>query len=152
MKSLDFPARFIELATEINSGMPRHVVRLASDLLNEDRLPVNGSRILILGVAYKPDVADVRESPARDLIDLLQAKGALVEYHDPHVSELEVDGKPQKSSDLDDAALVSSDLVIIVTNHTGIDYGRVVQLAPRILDTRNATRDVTAGREKVRKL
>ena len=152
MKSLNFPARFIELATEINSQMPWHVVRLATDLLNEDRLAVNGARILVLGVAYKPDVSDVRESPARDVIELLRGKGGLVSYHDPHVPELEVDGTTLKSVELDDAALSGADLAIVVTNHAAMDWPRVVRLAPRVLDTRNATRDVREGREKIRKL
>jgi len=90
MKSLNFPARFIDLATEINGNMPEHVVSRIADLLNDDRLAVNGSRVLVLGVAYKADVADVRESPALDVIRLLAARGADVRYHDPHVSELEV--------------------------------------------------------------
>ena len=152
MKSLNFSARFIELATEINGGMPRHVARLAADLLNEDRLAVNGARILILGIAYKPDVADVRESPALDVISLLLAKGAEVVYHDPYVGEIDVAGGVMKSLELTDEALRSADLAIIITNHSSIDWDRVVRLSERVLDTRNATRHVDAGREKVRKL
>jgi UDP-N-acetyl-D-glucosamine dehydrogenase len=152
MKSLNFSARFIELATEINGHMPEYVASSIGDLLNEDRLPVNGSRILILGVAYKPDVSDVRESPAFDIIRLLELKGAEVSYHDPHVPEMDLEGRPQKSVDLTDDVLRSCDLAVIVTHHSGVDYGRVVRLAPRIYDTRNATRDVVEGREKVRKL
>ena len=88
MKSLNFPARFIELATEINGHMPEHVADRVADLLNEDRLAVNGARILVLGVAYKAGVSDMRESPALDVIRLLAGKGAEVAYHDPHVREI----------------------------------------------------------------
>jgi UDP-N-acetyl-D-glucosamine dehydrogenase len=152
MKSLNFPARFIELATEINGHMPRHVVDRAAAILNEARLPVNGSRLLLLGVAYKPDVSDVRESPAIDVIQLLAARGADVRYHDPHVAELAIPGRTYKSVDLTDELLAGSDLVLVLTDHSGIDYARVVARAPRVFDTRNATREVRAGREKIRKL
>jgi UDP-N-acetyl-D-glucosamine dehydrogenase len=152
MKSLNFPARFIELATEINSNMPRHVVNKFSDLLNEDRIAVNGARILLLGVAYKAAVSDIRESPALELLHLLTARGAEVSYHDPHVAELEVEGATYKSVDLTDDVLAASDLVAIVTAHPEVDYARVVAKAPRIFDTRNATSGVEAGREKIRKL
>ncbi|MEN8184851.1 MAG: nucleotide sugar dehydrogenase [Myxococcota bacterium] len=152
MKSLNFPARFIELATEINSQMPRHVARLAGDLLNEGRMAVNGSRVLVVGLAYKPDVSDVRESPALDVITLLLAKGADVVYHDPFISEVEVGGSVLKSLELTDEALTSADLTVVVTHHTAIDWDRVVRLSRRVLDTRNATANVTEGREKIRKL
>ena len=152
MKSLNFPARFIELATEINSQMPRHVARLAGDLLNEDRLALNGAKILIVGIAYKPDVSDVRESPALDVISLLLAKGAEVAYHDPYIAEIEVSGSVLKSLELTDDALRGADLAIVITQHSSIDWDRVVALSQRVLDTRNATREVSGGREKVRKL
>jgi UDP-N-acetyl-D-glucosamine dehydrogenase len=152
MKSLNFPARFIELATEINGQMPHHVVDRAAAILNEVRLPVNGARILVLGVAYKPDVSDVRESPAIDVIQLLAARGGEVRYHDPHVAELSIEGRTYKSADLSDDLLAGSDLVLVLTDHSGVDYARVVARSPRLFDTRNATRDVAAGREKIRKL
>jgi UDP-N-acetyl-D-glucosamine dehydrogenase len=152
MKSLNFSARFIELATEINGHMPEYVTHSIGDILNEDRLPVNGARILILGVAYKPDVSDVRESPAFDIIRLLEAKGAAVVYHDPHVPEMELEGRTLKSVDLSDDELRACDLAVIITHHSGVDYGRVVRLAPRVYDTRNATREVAEGKEKIRKL
>ncbi len=152
MKSLNFSARFIELATEINGHMPDHVADRVADLLNEERLPVNGSRILVLGVAYKPDVSDMRESPALDVVKLLREKGGQVSYHDPHVAELDLEGATLKSIDLTDDALSSADLVVIVTDHTSVDYNRVVTQAQRIFDTRNATKHVTAGREKISKL
>jgi UDP-N-acetyl-D-glucosamine dehydrogenase len=152
MKSLNFPARFIELATEINAQMPWHVVRLVGDLLNEDRLAVNGAGVLVVGVAYKPDVSDVRESPALDVIELLRAKGARVDYHDPFVPELSLGHESLKSVELGEEALAAADLVLILTHHRSIDWARLVRHAQRVLDTRNATRDVREGREKIRKL
>lgn len=152
MKSLNFAARFIELATDVNGHMPDHVVERVGELLNEERLPINGSRILLLGVAYKPDVSDMRESPALDVIRLLRAKGGQVSFHDPHVAELDIDGSMLKSVDLTDQALSSSDIVVIVTDHSGIDWNRVVEKSQRLFDTRNATKRVTEGREKIRKL
>jgi UDP-N-acetyl-D-glucosamine dehydrogenase len=154
MKSLNFPARFIELATEINGGMPDHVVDKVAALLNEDRLAVNGSRLLVLGVAYKANVSDMRESPALDVMRLLAERGAQVSYHDPHVPEVVVEGTPYKSVDLSDERLADCDLAIVITDHAAIDWARVVEHAPRVFDTRNATRDVPASRarDKVRKL
>ena len=152
MKSLNFPARFIELATEINGQMPRHVTDRINDLLNEDRIAVNGSTILVLGVAYKSNVSDVRESPALDIIRLLTQKGAEVSFSDPHVRELELDGVSLKGVDATDDVLKSADLAVITTQHAEVDYDRVVALSNRVYDTRNATKDVAEGREKIRKL
>ena len=152
MKSLNFPARFIDLATEINTQMPEYVVEKVGDLLNEDRMAVNGARVLILGVAYKSNVSDMRESPALDVMRLLAAKGAEIRYSDPHVPEITFDDGRLKSVDLTDDVLASADVVVIVTQHDVVDYDRVVAKAGRIYDTRNATRNVTANREKVRKL
>jgi UDP-N-acetyl-D-glucosamine dehydrogenase len=152
MKALNFPARFIELATEINSQMPAHVVRRAGDILNDDRLAVNGSRILLLGVAYKANVSDMRESPALEVAELLLHKGAHVDYHDPHVPELHVGSHVLKSLELGDAVLAAADLVIVVTDHAAVDYESVVAKAQRVFDTRNATKGVRQGREKIRKL
>jgi UDP-N-acetyl-D-glucosamine dehydrogenase len=152
MKSLNFSARFIDLATEINSQMPRYVVGKVGDLLNEDRIALNGARVLILGVAYKSNVSDMRESPALDVMRELDAKGAEVRYSDPHVPELQLDGERLKHVDLSEEALASADVVVIITEHEAVDYDRVVALAGRVYDTRNATRSVPAHREKVRKL
>jgi UDP-N-acetyl-D-glucosamine dehydrogenase len=152
MKSLNFPARFIELATEINTHMPEHVTDRITDLLNEDRLAVNGARVLVLGVAYKRDVSDMRESPALDVIRLLRDKGADVSYHDPHVPEFELDGRVFKSVELSDERLRTVDLVAILTDHRGVDYPRLVREAQRVFDTRNATVGIADGREKIRKL
>ncbi len=152
MKSLNFPARFIELATEVNSGMPDHVVDRVAEMLNEDRLAVNGARILILGVAYKASVDDMRESPALDVIAGLRARGGEIRYHDPYVSECVIGDLRLKSVDLTDEELRSSDLVVVLTDHPDVDYDRVVRVGPRVFDTRNATREVTNDREKITKL
>jgi UDP-N-acetyl-D-glucosamine dehydrogenase len=152
MKSLNFTARFIELATDVNGGMPEHVATTIGDLLNEDGQAVNGARILILGVSYKPDVGDIRESPALDIMGLLREKSANLRYHDPHVPELRLDGGSLKSVDLTDEELANADIVVIVTDHSEVDYEHVVAKAHRVYDTRNATRNVTANREKIRKL
>ena len=152
MKSLNFPARFIDVATEINGRMPFYVIERVSDMLNESRICINGSRILVLGVAYKSDVADVRESPAVDVLRMLAAKGADVSYHDPYVAEVSIDGIPFKSVDLTDERLKTSDLIVILTDHAAVDVERIVHHSQRVFDTRNATRNLSEGREKIRKL
>ncbi len=152
MKSLNFPARFIDLATDINGRMPEHVADRVTDLLNEDRLAVNGANVLILGVAYKKDVGDMRESPALDVIKLLAEKGASITYHDPYVRECAVEGRVYKNTDLSDEAVGAADLVVILTDHSAIDYEALCARAHRVFDTRNATASVTANREKITKL
>lgn len=140
-----FDSRFIGLAEEVNSRMPNHVAQLVADGLNDDRKAMNGARVLLLGVAYKKDIDDVRESPALSLIDLLRAKGADVRYHDPFVAEVRFDdahtighGEPLDSIPLTDEELAAADCVVIVTDHSDIDYARVTQLSKLIVDTRNA--------------
>ena len=140
-----FDSRFIGLAEEVNSRMPEHVVQLVSDGLNDDCKSMKHSRVLLLGVAYKKDIDDVRESPALSIIDRLRAKGADVRYHDPFVDQIGFDdahtegsGEPLKSVQLTDEELKSADCLIIVTDHSGIDYKRVCSLASLIVDTRNA--------------
>ena len=152
MKSLNFPARFIDVATDINGRMPEHVADRVADLLNEDRLAVNGANVLILGVAYKKDVGDMRESPALDVIELLAAKGADIRYHDPHVKECSVAGRVYKNTDLTAEALAAADLVVILTDHSSIDYDALVAGTHRVFDTRNATAGVERNREKITKL
>ncbi len=152
MKSLNFPARFIELATEINGHMPEHVANKVAEILNEDRIAVNGSRVLVMGVAYKADVSDMRESPALDVMRLLAERGAEVRYHDPHVPEVDLGTGTRKSLELTDDALDQSDIVIILTDHAGSDWPRVVEKAHRIFDTRNATQGVPGAGAKVRRL
>ncbi|HEY0005850.1 MAG TPA: nucleotide sugar dehydrogenase [Pyrinomonadaceae bacterium] len=140
-----FDSRFIGLAEEVNSRMPEHVLQLISDGLNDDRKAMKGSRVLLLGVAYKKDINDVRESPALSIIDLLRKKGADVRYHDPFVSEVSFDdahtqsaGEPLQSEPLTDEELRAADCVVIVTDHSQIDYKRVCELSKIIVDTRNA--------------
>ncbi len=145
-----FDSRFISLAEEVNSRMPDHVVTLISDGLNDERKSLKGARVLLLGVAYKKDIDDVRESPALSIIDRLRAKGADVRYHDPFVADVRFDdahttggGAPLQSVALSDDELKSADCVVIVTDHSGLDYSRVCELTGLIVDTRNAlTSDV----------
>jgi len=153
LKTLDYSARFIELASEINGEMPRVVVRRAAELLNDRKKAVKGSRILILGTAYKRDTSDVRESPALDVIGLLRESGANVSFHDPYVDRIRLDdGAELRGRALTPALLRGADLVIVVTDHTSFDWDKVVRHARIVLDTRNATRAVRAGRSKIRKL
>ena len=140
-----FDSRFIGLAEEVNSRMPEHVVQLVADGLNDERKAMNGSNVLLLGVAYKKDVNDVRESPALSIIDRLRAKGANVKYHDPFVAEVHFDdahtdsvGEPLSSVSLTDEELQAADCVIIVTDHSDIDYKRICSTSALIVDTRNA--------------
>ena len=136
-----FEARFIGLAEEVNSHMPDHVAQLVQDGLNAQTKPVKGSRILIVGVAYKRDINDVRESPALAIVDRLMHKGAAVSYHDPFVPEMTVDGRGAlKTVPLTDETLSTCDCVVIVTDHSDVDYAKVLKLAPLIVDTRNVTR------------
>jgi UDP-N-acetyl-D-glucosamine dehydrogenase len=148
-----FDSRFIGLAEEVNSRMPEHVVQLVADGLNDDRKSMNGARILVLGVAYKRDIDDVRESPALSIIDRLRSKGCEVSYHDPFVHQISFDdahteggGESLSSVDLTDEEIRAADCLIIVTDHSQIDYQRVVNLAPLVVDTRNALNgDVRRG-------
>lgn len=144
MRSLDYRARFIEVADEINRSMPHYVVNKVFSGLNAMGKPVKGSKVLVLGVAYKRDVEDVRESPAFDVIKELEKLGAIVSYHDPYVASLEPEGVPMRSVALDDATLRGCDCALIVTDHKKFDYGRIVRLAPLVVDTRNATEAVRA--------
>ncbi len=177
-RSNGFEARFIELAGQVNGYMPKHVIQKVVDALNDREQSLKGSRILILGVAYKPDVSDTRESPALEIIHLLRERGAHVFYHDPYVPQLRVDGETMKSFPLIISSAVekrrgptavplpvsgfrSSDIhfplshfdcVVIVTHHSSLDYKFVVKEATVIVDTRNATKDVPFGRDKIIKL
>ncbi len=149
LRTLDYRARFIELAGEINSEMPEHVCALVADALNSRRLSVRGSRVLVLGVAYKRDVDDVRESPALDVLRLLESRGAEISYHDPHVASLEWNGGRLASVALE-PALAQADVVVIVTDHRALDYAQVVERARLVVDTRNATAGLRS--EKIVKL
>lgn len=145
-KAYDFPTRFIELAVEIDRRMPYHVRELVVRALNGQKKSVNGSRILLIGVAYKPDVADTRETPAAALWRLLMEDGATVCYHDPHVATFRApDGETYTSELLTDNLLRAVDCVVIVTNHRAVDYARIVARTAAIVDTRNQTRDIPVG-------
>ena len=139
MRTLNYRTRFIELASEINAEMPRFVADKVRTALNAHRKAVNGSQILVLGVAYKRDVNDIRESPALDIIGLLSADGATVEYHDPLIPEISEDGTRLASVPLTDEALSAADAVVIVTDHSGVDYARVLERAEVVVDARHVT-------------
>jgi UDP-N-acetyl-D-glucosamine dehydrogenase len=147
-----FEPRFIELASQVNSAMPHFVVSLVMDRLNERRRSLAGSTVLVLGVSYKPDVNDARESPAIEILGELARRQATVLYHDPFVPTLDVHGGVMRSTPLTDEALAAADCVLIVTDHSSIDYHRVVDRATLVVDTRNATRNVARHREKIARL
>jgi len=132
-----FEARFIELAGQINGSMPEYVVSRVVEALNEEEKSVKGSRIVIVGVAYKADIDDIRESPALDVIELLCRRGANVVYHDSYVAEGHGKLEGIESIELDDAALASCDCAVVVTGHKGVDYDALLEKVPVLVDTRN---------------
>ena len=148
LKTLDYRARFIELADDINTRMPHYVVSCISDVLNEVCKSLKGSKILVLGIAYKSDTNDIRESPALEVIRLLHAKGSEVFFHDPFIAEV----PGLQYTDLNERMLNWADCVVITTNHSVYDYRWIVEQSKLIVDTRNATRDVKKGRDKIHKL
>ncbi|RKD98060.1 nucleotide sugar dehydrogenase [Halopiger aswanensis] len=137
----DIQTRFIDLADRINREMPLHVVRRVTDLLNQEGLAVSQSSILVVGVAYKPDVSDVRESPAYDVMGLLEERHADLAYHDPHVSQFDVEGTTYESVGLTRNRLQDADCVLVLTDHSVIDFDHVVEQASLVFDARNATKD-----------
>ncbi len=149
MRTLNYKTRMIELASEVNSEMPVFVAQKVADALNDDGKPVKGSRVLILGVAYKKDVDDLRESPALDIIKLLQDRGADVVFHDPHCAEIADDGHtpikglPMFSVPLSDAELGGADVAVLVTDHTSVDYERIATKARLVVDTRGKMRTLS---------
>ncbi len=152
-KEYDFETRFIELAGEINLEMPYHVVKAVSGALNERKKSVRGSRVLVLGVAYKKDVDDPRESPSLKIMGLLEQRGALPDYNDPFFPKLQkmrhYDFSNKQSVNLDAKTLGSYDCVLIATDHSSYDYQAIVEAAGLVVDTRNATRRVTNHRNKI---
>ena len=154
MKSFHYNARFIELASEINTNMPRYVVSRVMEALNDRGKPLKGSRILVVGAAYKPDIDDIRESPALDVIGLLQKKGGLVQYHDPYIPHIhhEIDGWYLESVPDVMQAVRGADAVVIITNHRAYDYQAIVEASSFVFDSRNATRSVANGLDKVVRL
>jgi UDP-N-acetyl-D-glucosamine dehydrogenase len=151
MRTLAYKTRMIELASEINAEMPHFVVRKVADALNEESKAVRGSRVLVLGVAYKKDIDDLRESPALEIMRLLQEKGARVSYHDPFCPEIADEPHmplrelPMRSVALTEEVLRASDCVVVVTDHTRVDYALVAARAPLVVDTRGVMRKVPAG-------
>ena len=152
-----FDSQFITLAEQINSSMPKYVAGLVRDALNDNERSVKGAKILILGVAYKKDIDDMRESPALSVIDLLRSRGAEVVYHDDFVAEVTFDhsytigdGEPLYNQELTDELLQSADCVVICTEHSGVDYNRVCELSKVIVDTRNALKEETRDASKAK--
>jgi len=151
-KEFDFTTRFIQLSGEINISMPYYVVSKAIDALNARKKSVRGARILILGVAYKRDIDDIRESPAMAIMKLLQDKGAKITYNDPHVPKLHPMRKynfTMSSKPLTEELLREADLVVIITDHTEYDYQWIVNNASLVVDTRNATKGIRSARAKI---
>ena len=152
-KEYDFSTRFIQLAGEVNTSIPHYVVERVGKALNDRSRSIRGSKVLILGVAYKKDVDDVRESPALEIMEILQEKGANLSYSDPYIPRLHkmraYDFSHMSSLPLNEDVLKSQDVVLITTDHSSVDYQWVVDSASLIVDTRNATRRVTRGREKI---
>ncbi|MBC8331627.1 MAG: nucleotide sugar dehydrogenase [Anaerolineae bacterium] len=152
LRSLNYTARFIELASEINLGMPRYVARKVQDALNDQSKSLKGSNILVLGVAYKPDIDDLRESPALDVIGLLEQSGAVVSFHDPYIpfikeEEFELQSVPDLMS-----AVKAADCVVIITNHSDYVYAEILETAKCIVDTRNALGSAQRDNPKVFRL
>ena len=157
LRALNYTARFIELASEINTGMPRYVVGKVQDALNNQGKALKGSQVLVLGAAYKPDIEDLRESPALDVIGLLEQKGARVAYHDPHVPRIHFDSGEGLSAEMLSvpnliAAVKSADCVVIVTNHSSYDYDAILDSATLVVDTRNALGSKGRDNPKVTRL
>jgi UDP-N-acetyl-D-glucosamine dehydrogenase len=151
-REFDFATKFIELSGEINSNMPYYIVERVAEGLNLHKKSINSSKLLILGVSYKKDVGDIRESPALKIIQLLKDRGAEVDYNDPYVPQLEPHGHLKDrmiSVGTDDSDIKKYDAVIITTDHSSYDYQRIVDKSSLVIDCRNATRDITQGKEKI---
>ncbi len=152
-REYDFSTRFIELAGEVNTAMPYHVVDAIAEALNNRRKSLNGSRILVLGVAYKKDVDDLRESPSLKIMELLAARGAEVDYNDPYFPQLHkmrhYDYSEKRSKPLDAKSLALYDCAVIATDHTSYDYAAIVEHSQVVVDTRNATRRLLRHRERI---
>jgi UDP-N-acetyl-D-glucosamine dehydrogenase len=152
-REYDFSTRFIELAGEVNTAMPYHVVDAIAAALNNHKKSLKGAKILILGVAYKKDVDDLRESPTLKIMQLLQQRGAQLDYNDPYFPQLHkmrhYNYENMKSIPLSPQTLGNYDAVIVATDHSSYDYGAIVDAAKLVVDTRNATRRVTRHRDKI---
>jgi UDP-N-acetyl-D-glucosamine dehydrogenase len=152
-REYDFATRFIELAGEVNTAMPYHVVEAVATALNDRKKAIKGSKILILGVAYKKDVDDLRESPTLKIMQLLQQRGAELDYNDPYFPQLHkmrhYNYENMKSVPLSPQTIGGYDGVVIATDHSSYDYASIVDSAKLVVDTRNATRRVQRGRDKI---
>jgi len=144
LKTLGYDARFIALAEEINGAMPAHIVDLVADALADEAKSLSGSRVLVLGITYKPDVADTRESPSLAVLEGLLARGADAVYHDPFVADVVVNGRSLTSITMDEAALREADCVVVATDHRSYDWDSIVAHAPLVIDTRNVTANLSA--------
>ena len=149
MRTLNYKTRFIDLASEINSEMPEYVVRKVARALNDDQRSVKGSRVLIMGIAYKRDIDDMRESPALDVMRLLEERGAQVDYHDPWVPSFRENGHSKSGVPLNTEVLERADAVVIITDHSNVDYQMVADHARLVVDTRNATTKLKASRARI---
>ena len=158
-REYDYYAEFIELAGEVNQAMPHHVVDLVAQALSLHKKPLRGARVLVLGVAFKPDIDDARNSPAERVIELLLSRGAVVHYHDPYVPRFKVGGdvfhrEPAtlESVPLAEGEIAAADCVVIVTGHRSLDYDQIVSHAQLVVDTRNATATVSEHRDRIVRL
>jgi UDP-N-acetyl-D-glucosamine dehydrogenase len=149
MRTLNYKTRFVDLASEINSQMPAFVVEKVTHALNADRKPLNGSKILVMGVAYKRDIDDVRESPALDVIRLLEGQGAEVSFHDPFIPVIREDGHIYEGVELTQEVLEEADAVVVVTDHRAIDYQLIMDHASLIVDSRNVTKGLVKTKARV---
>jgi UDP-N-acetyl-D-glucosamine dehydrogenase len=136
----------IELAGQVNAAMPAHVVSRIVDALNEEKKPLNGSRVHILGVAYKRNVGDLREAPALDVMELVERRGGVLSYTDPFVPRLERDGRTLMSLPFDEAVAAHPDCTVIITDHSAFDPERIVEGFSLIVDTRNTLKNVRSER------
>ncbi len=150
MRTLKYRTRFIELATEVNTQMPEWTVTRAMELLNEQGKPLKGSKIMLLGIAYKQDINDTRESPALDVYSLITRHGGVVSYHDPYCPQATIEQQTVSSTPLTATMLEQQDLVIILTGHSNVDYSIVLEHADLVFDTRNVTRNLAdSGKARV---
>ncbi len=150
-KTYGFYSKFIEFAEEVNKNMPNYVVRKITDALNIHKKSINGSKILLLGVAYKENVGDVRESPALDIVEILYRQGAEVIYNDPYVPQIKIGERKWESFSLNENLLLQADCIVITTAHSSYDYKWIVENAKLIVDTRNATKNLR-NKEKIIKI
>ncbi len=152
MRALNYRTRFIDLAVEINQGMPGYVVKRIADALNDRKKCIKDAKILILGIAYKRDIDDIRESPALDVIRLLKRKGADLVYHDSFAPNFCYDDICMQSTELTKEAVADKDCIVITTNHSDVDYSWIVQSAALVIDTRNATKGIQSSDNNIVRL